>query len=409
MKIKLFFILCLFGAPNVSCSDNNENLIKLIAEKLNTTEVKAGDELIITGIGFSPVNTENIVKLNDLTIPVIAASVSELKLVIPKEATTGNLTVTVDEEMVDFGVLTVMQKTLFALKSDYGARKMSIVIIDPSTGDETEFLELPFPQEGSQYSDLCFLEKSNEFVILQKSEDDIEYHLNDLKVIRINADSKEFEESTLKIRDGVIDVNLISDGLSHVYLENFHNYDVAYKTTFYKLDLNTGSEEFVTEVNNDYVKKSKIMNENSLMILMEDRSVKDDSPHKIISVDLSNGTKKDIITGLTYVNGFSFGFNNNIFFATKNSYESESTLYDLDLTSGTKKVLVTMPKIYGWYAGAVYFEKSDELVYFLSAQDDTDDVTDYMYKIDVTDNSVNKINLKNAGNFLYQSEQVIFF
>ena len=413
MKIKLLFIVCLLGALNFSCSndDDNDNGPVLLIKELSVVKGKIGDEIIITGQGFSAVNDENVVKINGVRSAIIESTTSELKLRISEETTTGNLTITVNDKTVDYGVFNIMQKTLFALKTDYNARKYMIVIIDPITGGETVFIELPQPEEDYWYSDLCFLEKSNEFVILKRSEDEVEYHIKDPKIIRINADSKEFKETKLSVRDGVINVSLLSDGLSHVYLENFHEYEVSpYKTTFYKLDLNTGSDVFITEINNDYVKKCRIMNENNLMILMEDRSVKENSPHRIISIDLSNGTKKDIITGLTYVNGFSFGLTNNIYFATKDSYESESTLYDLDLTSGAKEVIVKMPKqTRGWYAGAVYIEKSGELVYFLSAQDDTDDVTDYMYKIDVTDNSVKKINLKNAGSFLYQSEQVVFF
>lgn len=403
--------MCLIGALNFSCSnDDNDDGPVLLVEELSAIKAKVGDEIIITGKGFSAVKEENVVKINGVKSLIIESTPSELKLRISEETTTGNLTVTVNEKTVDYGVFNVMQKTLFALKTDYDARKYMIVIIDPITGGETVFIELPQPEKDYWYSDLCFLEKSNEFVILQKSEDDIQYHLNDLKLLRINATSKELEKSTLKIRDGVIDVSLLSDGISQVYLENFYEYEASpYKTTYYKLDLDTRSEEFVTEINNDYVKRSKIMNENNLMILMEERSVKENSPNRIISVDLSNGIKKDIITGLTYVNGFSFGVNNNIFFATKENYKSESTLFELDLTSGVKSTIVKMPKIYGWYTGAVYIEESDELVYFLSDHEYSDDYTDYLYKIKVTDKSINKLDSKNSGEFLYSSEQVIFF
>ena len=483
--------MCFIGALNFSCSDDDDNFIELVAEKLNSTEVKAGDELVITGTGFSLVSAENIVKLNGLVIPVIAASDSELKLVIPQEATTGNLTVTVDEKTIDFGILKVyielviekisatkgkigdeivitgqgfsavkdentveingvkaviiectiselkvkisdetskgnlivtvnnrtvdhgvfniMQKTLFALKTDYDARKISIVIIDPSTGEETIFLELPQLEEDYWYSDLCFLEKRNEFVLLKKSEDDVEYHIKDPKVIRINVDSKELQEIKLNVEDGVIDIDLLSDGKSNLYLKNFYEYDVAYKVTLYKFDLDTGDSMLITKVNNDYVKKCKVLDENRLMILMEDRNKWPNSSHRIVSVDLTTGIKQDVITDLKYVNGFSFGSSNNIFFASKDSRESESTLFELELTTGEKKTIVNMPNIYGWYAGAVYLEKSNELIYFLSGEDNNDDVTGFMYKVNVSDNSTKKIELKNANTFLYQSEQVIYF
>ena len=407
MKSKLLLLMCLVGTLNFSCSDSDDT-IELVAGKLNVTEAKAGDELIITGSGFSTVKEENLVKLNELTLSVLEATESELTLIVPEEAATGNLTVTVEDQSVDFGVFKVLKKTVIALKSDYDANKDFIVTVDPETGGETIVMELSQIGYDSWYSDLCYLEKSNEFIVLQKSEDQVEYHINDLKLLIINADSKEYEESKLTIRDGVIDVDLMSDGVSNLYLEDFHEYDVAYKQTYYKLDVNTGDVEFITEVNNDYVKKSRV-NENSLFILMEDRSIQDDSPNRLVSYDLSNGTVKDIITGMTYVNGFSFGLNNNIYLATRDSYQSESTLFELDITSGTKRDIVKMPKIYGWYAGAVYIEESDELVYFLSDHEASDDYTDYFYKINVTDKSINTVDSKNSGEFIYRNVQVIYY
>ncbi len=405
MKSKLLLLICLLGALCFSCDDDKDNGPVLRLEGLSVSKGKIGDKIIIKGQGFSEVKDENVVKINGSQLVLLEASISELKVRIPEEITTGNLTVTVNEKTVDYGVFNIMQKTLFALKSDYDTNKECIVIIDPVTGSETEFMKLPQIEGDYWYSDLCFLEKSNEFIVLQKPE----YETKDFKLLRINADSKEFQEVSMNKKEDVLDVSIMSDGLSHVYLENFHKYDVAYKSSFYKLDLDKGTDEFITEINKEYVKKCKIMNENSLMILMEDRSVREDSPNRIVRVDLSNGNQTEIIADLTYINGFSFGIDNNIFFATKDSYESESTLFELDLTSGAKKSIVNMPKIYGWYAGAVYIEKLDELVYFLSGQDDTDDVTDYLYKINVTDKSIIKIDSKNTNQFLYSNVQVILF
>lgn len=398
-------MICLVGALCFSCDDENDNVSPLMVEELSVTKAKIGDEIIITGKGFSEVKDENVVKINDTHLVIVEASISELKVRIPQETTTGPLTVTVNQKTIDYGVFHIMQKTLFALKSDYVAGKECIVTIDPNTGGETEFMELPKIVGDYWYSDLCFLEKSNEFIVLQSSE----FEIKDFKILKINLDSKEVQEIQMDKKEDVIDVRLLSDGVSNIYLENFHKYDVAYKSTFYKLDLDSGKDEFITEINKEYVKKSKIMNANSLMILMEDRSVNPVSPNRIISVDLSSGAKTEIIADLTYIQGFSFGSDNNILFATKDSYESESTLYEFDLESKTKKAIVNMPKIYGWYAGAVYIEKTDELIYFLSAQDDTDDVTDYLYKINLTDKSTSKVDSKNTGEFLYTSEQIVFY
>ena len=404
MKSKLFLMMCLIGALNFSCSDSdNEDLV--IVGELSINKGKVGDELTISGVGFSSVKEENIVTINDLSIPVLEATSTLLKIKIPEQATTGDIKIRVFETSASLGIFKVLQKTLFALKSDYNSGKQLIVIVDPNSGGETIFVELPQTGDDYWYSDLCFLENSNEFIVLQNSDREIK----DFKILKINGDTKEFQELAMNKKEGVLFVNIITDGKSAVYLENFHKYDVAYKSSFYKLDINTGGDEFVTEVNNDYVKKSKILNENNLMILMEDRTSMTDSPNRIISFDLSNGTSKEVITGLTYINGFSFGDNNNIYFATKDSYESESTLFELNLTTGEKRSIVNMPKIYGWYANAVYIEASDELVYFLSDHEYSDDYTDYLYKVNVTSKSIKNVDSMNSGEFIYRSTQVIYF
>lgn len=72
---------------------------------------KAGDTVTLTGANFSPTLSGNIVKINGIPVPVIAAAATQLIINIPVDATSGAITVTVNGNRVttssDFTVINI--------------------------------------------------------------------------------------------------------------------------------------------------------------------------------------------------------------------------------------------------------------------------------------------------------------
>jgi len=64
---------------------------------LNITPLSGswGDKITIIGQGFSPIAANNIVQINGLTVTVLSATATEIVILIPPNATTGQITVTV--------------------------------------------------------------------------------------------------------------------------------------------------------------------------------------------------------------------------------------------------------------------------------------------------------------------------
>lgn len=86
--LSVFFILG-------SCSKDEDNVNPLFNIASITPESgPVGTTVTITGVGFSDVESENVVKFNGVDADVITANESALTVIVPEGATTGAVTVT---------------------------------------------------------------------------------------------------------------------------------------------------------------------------------------------------------------------------------------------------------------------------------------------------------------------------
>jgi len=96
--LSLFFFLLWSG-----CKDSDNPLSPVIPEPTITgfspTSGAVGTSVTITGTNFSPTVSDNIVKVNNTTASVTAATVSSLTVTIPAGASTGKITVQVGNQV----------------------------------------------------------------------------------------------------------------------------------------------------------------------------------------------------------------------------------------------------------------------------------------------------------------------
>ncbi len=96
--MKKYVTLTLISIFLMNCSpDDNplENPIPIIGE-ISSSSGKIGDDILINGTNFSEIAIENIVKFNGIQAEVVNSSTSQLKVSIPSNATTGVLTLKVN-------------------------------------------------------------------------------------------------------------------------------------------------------------------------------------------------------------------------------------------------------------------------------------------------------------------------
>ncbi|WKN42163.1 IPT/TIG domain-containing protein [Tunicatimonas pelagia] len=80
-------------------SDNDFEVVTVVRiTSLSPGSGSVGDTLTITGEGFSTEKDENEVKLGEVIMTIVAASSTELKVIVPKEAKMGKVTVKVGEK-----------------------------------------------------------------------------------------------------------------------------------------------------------------------------------------------------------------------------------------------------------------------------------------------------------------------
>ena len=91
MNIKksfLYLLACtLLGAGGCSDDDENTTFKELKVFSMTPNEGVAGDEVTITGQGFSIIPSENIVTLNGEKLTAVETSVTILKMTVPPNLT----------------------------------------------------------------------------------------------------------------------------------------------------------------------------------------------------------------------------------------------------------------------------------------------------------------------------------
>lgn len=112
-----------------------------VTEPLTFTSAKTGETIVIKGQNFSTTASENVVTFNGVEAIVVSATETELVVIVPANATSGKVVVTVHGHTTEIGTLTLAPFTLYTIKdhnsyvgNDY---YREYVAINPADGKET--------------------------------------------------------------------------------------------------------------------------------------------------------------------------------------------------------------------------------------------------------------------------------
>jgi hypothetical protein len=136
------------------------------SEPLAIAAAKPGDTLYVKGANFSEAVAGNTVKINGVEATVVAASATELKVIVPANASSGAITVTVNGQTVEVGSITIVPFTIFVYKRNYQDLNnylRQIYTIDPATGQETLFYNIQDTM-GTYLDGLTYSPATNEVV-----------------------------------------------------------------------------------------------------------------------------------------------------------------------------------------------------------------------------------------------------
>lgn len=113
----LLYILCISFLLLFSCSSEDDDTpqnLNPVVNGISSESGKIGDEIVINGQNFSKTKNQNIVKFNGVQAEINSASISQLKVVVPKNSTSGALTLSVNNGQIitieTFIVIDVVKK-----------------------------------------------------------------------------------------------------------------------------------------------------------------------------------------------------------------------------------------------------------------------------------------------------------
>lgn len=345
-------------------------IIELIAEKLSVSSAKEGDQLIITGKGFSAIKDENIVKLNELTIPVEEATDSELKVTIPKGAKTGNITVTVRDKTVDFGTFKVLEEQIFVLKTIYDNGGDFIVSIDPESGEETPFIELPkVDHDNSElmYASLCYLSDSKELLIMQRPE----WPVDQFKIYKVNIETKELSEYDFGKIDKLEDISMISDGNSNVYIMKYLDWNSTdgNRVDIQKLDLESKNAETIASSTGELIYGFKVNTDQNRIYYQRENESEDNSTLEYLN--LANKSLNKVNLSGTGALDRMLMDNKGTLYILRCPIENQYNLIKLNPDDNSEEMVMKFPEGEQWYGNSCYSNSTNEFIFFLEGDDDT--------------------------------------
>lgn len=203
----IFLSALLFFA---ACKKDSDSAPGPTTEPLTVAAAKPGDLIIIKGQNFSEEVANNTVSFNGVTVTPIIATATELKVVVPAGASSGNITVTVNGKTIAAGSLTIAPLTLYSIKEnvqDYNNPIRELVAIDPANGKEA--LVLPFSDLPDSYlQQIVFLAATNEIAGVNDAQSEL---------LRINVATKKVTTLTLTTSQSIEFTHLITDKNNNLY------------------------------------------------------------------------------------------------------------------------------------------------------------------------------------------------
>lgn len=240
-KPKLFIWFLAALLVFAACKKSADSGPAPITDPLNMAAAKPGDTIVIKGQNFNTVPGNNTVKFNGVQAIVVSATTTELTVVIPANATSGAVTVTVNGVTTEVGSLVLNQPTYYCIKIDTAKNAPEqLVAINPADGKESVITSLG-DMPTYAVPRIVYLSATNEVVFFNDSSTGL---------VKINVTTNQTSTVRLAGTGNLVRCNqLVTDRSGNLYTIKYDGADQNnYQQTFVKVDPKTGGLTPVSKV-----------------------------------------------------------------------------------------------------------------------------------------------------------------
>lgn len=329
----LFAALSLLAACK---KDHNDSHVPPVTSPLSVVAAKAGDTIRIQGTNFTTDANQVKVSFNGVAGTVVSVSDTEIVVVVPEGAATGDVTVTVYENTIKAGSLTISPLTIYSEKVTEGTtyNNYQLISFNPSTLAESVIFNLDEVYNSASMQDIVYLPTTNEVVGLDR---------NGWMLIKINVATKQKTTFELTKDYNTSFDELVLDNANNLYAMKGEGGQTSNaKYTLVKLDPATGNVTTIKPWQYAY----------SLTYLP--------SRNEIVGMNYATRlTKYNLATGDTSTVQLSnstieyhdlFKDNKSTLYALKTNYNTKvSTIVKLDPVTLVETVITTLSKVDALY------------------------------------------------------------
>ena len=234
----LFTALSLLAACK---KDKDDSHPAPVTNPLSIVSAKNGDTIKIQGTNFTTDTNQVKVSFNGIAGTVVSSSATEIVVVIPEGATSGNVTVTVYGNTVDAGALTITPLTLYTIKGtkeSSGKITYELVGIDPATAAVSTIFTLPDNFTIRMYH---YLPATKEIVGLDYT---------NTQLVKINVVTKQTSAIPISMAQNQEYDWLQIDKAGNLYTVGFRKVTLGHLWTITKIDPATGNTTALASFNN---------------------------------------------------------------------------------------------------------------------------------------------------------------
>ena len=405
--MKKFYTISMLFLLLTGCSTDEEKIIEVqnpTIENISTNTADIGDIIIINGTNFQS-NANYVIEFNGARGEIIEITTSLIKVQIPENATSGNITLTYNNQTTIIGEILITSSAegsskLYAIKDFMGysnPKLTEFIKIDPDNGNETKILELG---NNQSVESLIFDNQNNRVIGVSSRTDENDNITNQLIIIDVTTNT--FKSKNLS--DDVYYELSLSPGGKLYAIKDFPGYSNPKQTIFIEINIDNGNETELLELGTNQYIESLVFDEqnNRIVGVSYSEDENDNVLNKLFIINLTSNTFNTINLSDDVYYELSLSPAGKLY-AIKDfpgyTNPKPTEFIEINLNNGSETPLMELDT--NQFIESLVFDENNNRILGVSYfEDENGNTGNSLFLINLSDNSSQKLSLK--GDAFYQ-------